>query len=152
MPRYVFQTRQGEHSKPSITSDCPDHAAAQRGRRNARRYGARHCRRTAIKSQMANRGRRRNREANLPALRSCRASGVRRPQLAASFVRRHPANRAALRSGATARLRDQRVGIPHAFGRLVARPQARLTTKHDQAGSSSLISGLSCRTEFSSDW
>jgi hypothetical protein len=34
----------------------------------------------------------------------------------------------------------------------VARPQARLTTKHDQAGSSSLISGLSCRTEFSSDW
>jgi hypothetical protein len=30
MPRYVFQTRQGEHSKPSITSDCPDNAAAQR--------------------------------------------------------------------------------------------------------------------------
>jgi hypothetical protein len=30
MSRYVFKIRQGEHSKPSITSDCPDDASAQR--------------------------------------------------------------------------------------------------------------------------
>jgi hypothetical protein len=30
MPRYVFKTRQGERSKPSITTDCPDNNAARR--------------------------------------------------------------------------------------------------------------------------
>jgi hypothetical protein len=52
-------------------------------------------------------------ETGKPILRlSVLAEPLGPPQLAASFVRRHPANRAALRSGATARLRDQRVGIP----------------------------------------
>jgi hypothetical protein len=30
MPRYVFKTRRGGRSKPSITTDCPDNDAAQR--------------------------------------------------------------------------------------------------------------------------
>jgi len=50
------------------------------------------------------------------------------------------------------RRRCMRSPILMPSARLVARLQVRLTTKHDQAGSSSLISGLSCRTEFSSDW
>jgi hypothetical protein len=30
MPHYVFRTRQGERSKPSIATNCPDNDAAQR--------------------------------------------------------------------------------------------------------------------------